>query len=52
MQGTGVVVIEPIACVAECETLEGPSLPCALTGIATLAAGAGVICFTLFHRRS
>ncbi len=52
LQGTGLVVIEPIACVAECETLEGPSLPWALAGAAALAAGAGLVWFSLFRRRS
>lgn len=51
LQGSGLVVIEPIFCVADCETLEGPSLPWAAAGAATLAAGAAVIWFSLFRRR-
>ena len=52
LQGTGLFVIEPIACVAECETLAGPSLQWALAGAMALAAGAGLIWFSLFRRRS
>jgi len=52
LQGTGLVVIEPIACVAECETLEGPSLPWALAGVSALAAGAGLVWWSRFRRCS
>ena len=51
LQGTGLVVIGPFACVAECETLEGPSLPWALTGAVALAAGVGLFWFSLLRRR-
>lgn len=39
LQGTGLVVVEPIACLAECETLEGLALVWALAGAAALIAG-------------
>ena len=39
LQGTGLIVIDPIACVGECTALEGPSPPWALAGAALLAAG-------------
>ncbi|MDT9600068.1 hypothetical protein [Sphingosinicella rhizophila] len=39
LQGSGLVVIEPIACVADCEPLVGPSLPWALAGIVALLIG-------------
>jgi len=52
LQGTGLVVIEPIACVAECETLEGPSLPWSLAGAAALAAGGGLVWWSRFRRHS
>ena len=51
VQGTGLVTIEPIACVADCETLEGPSLQWAITGALTFAAGAALLWFSLFRRR-
>ena len=40
LQGTGLVSVPPILCVAECEPLVGPSLPWALAGLASLAIGA------------
>jgi len=52
LQGTGLVTIAPIACVAECETLTGPSLPWALAGAAALTAGAGLVWWSRFRRRS
>lgn len=52
LQGTVLVTIAPIACVADCETRTGPSLPWALAGAVALAAGTGLIWFSLFRRRS
>lgn len=43
LQGLGLVQIDPVACVAECAPLEGPSLQWAAIGLAVLVAGlAGV----------
>ncbi len=38
LQGTGVVTIDPIACIGACEALEGPSAPWALAGAALMIA--------------
>lgn len=32
LQGTGLIVIEPIACVGECAALEGPSVAWTIAG--------------------
>ena len=50
VQGTGLVTIPPILCVAECAPLEGPSLPWALAGLAALIIGAALLWFS-FRRR-
>lgn len=50
VQGLGLVRIEPIACVAECTPLEGPSLTWAVIGAATLAVGVAVILYGRKHR--
>ena len=49
LQGTGLFTIPPILCVAECEPLEGPSLPWALAGLAALIIGA-VLLWRAFRR--
>ena len=51
LQGIGAVTIEPIACIGECEALEGPSLRWALAGAALALAGAALIWFSMFRRR-
>ena len=51
LQGTGAVTLAPIACVGECEALEGPSLPWALAGAALFLVGLGLLWFSLFRRR-
>ncbi len=51
LQGVGAVTIEPIACIGECEALEGPSLPWTLAGAALVLAGAALIWFSMFRRR-
>ena len=33
LQGTGLIVIEPIACIGECDALEGPSPTWAAFGL-------------------
>lgn len=40
LQGLGLVHLRPILCVANCETVQGPSTAWALVGFAVLAAGA------------
>lgn len=50
LQGLGLVQIEPIACVAECQTLEGPSLGWALIGGGVLLASALAIFYGLKSR--
>jgi hypothetical protein len=49
LQGLGLVNIEPIACVAACETLEGPSLTWAVIGAVVL--GTGLLALFLALRR-
>ncbi|HTM76074.1 MAG TPA: hypothetical protein VL133_00380 [Devosia sp.] len=50
LQGTGIVVIAPIACVGECGALEGPSLPWAISGAAMIIAGTVALLFALRAR--
>lgn len=50
VQGTGLVTVPPILCVAECEPLVGPSLPWALAGLVTLAIGA-ILLWRALRRR-
>lgn len=50
VQGLGLMRIEPIACVAECETLEGPSPLWAGIGAGLFAAGALAIWWGLKRR--
>ena len=50
LQGSGLVSIAPILCVADCAPLEGPSAPWALAGLALLAAGLAGL-WLLFRRR-
>jgi hypothetical protein len=47
LQGVGLVVIEPIACVGECEALTGPSLGWAIAGLAMLLVGAALIWWSI-----
>ena len=49
-QGTGIVTIAPILCVAECAPLEAPSLPWTLAGLAALLVGAALLWFSLRRR--
>jgi hypothetical protein len=39
LQGLGIVHMKPIACVADCRPLEGPSVSWAIVGAVVLAAG-------------
>lgn len=50
LQGLGVVQIEPVACVAECEALEGPSTMWAIIGFVVALAGVLAITFALKRR--
>lgn len=50
LQGTSLVVIEPIACVGECEPLEGPSLPWAFSGLLLMLAAASAFWFAFLRR--
>ena len=50
VQGLGLVRIEPIACVADCKTLEGPSLMWAAIGLVVLLAGAAALFYAAKRR--
>jgi hypothetical protein len=43
LQGTGLVTIDPIACIGACEALKGPSVPWALAGAALMIAALAVL---------
>ena len=51
LQGLGVVIIEPIACVGACEPLDGPSPTWAIIGGFVLAAGLFALVLA-FRRRA
>ena len=40
LQGTGLIHIRPILCVAQCEEIQGPSLVWAVAGLVLAAIGA------------
>jgi hypothetical protein len=50
LQGLGLVHIEPVACVAECETLEGPSPMWAGIGGVTFLVGLAAIVWGVRRR--
>jgi hypothetical protein len=50
LQETGLIVIEPIACVGECAALEGPSAPWAIAGVVAMLAGTAVFWFVWWRR--
>lgn len=50
VQGTGLVTIEPIWCVAECETVIGPNLSWVVMGIIAVAGGLFLIKRKPFER--
>ena len=52
VQGLSLVTIQPILCVADCETLEGPSPGWAAAGAVLLLAGLGAIFWALRRRRA
>jgi len=39
MQGLGLITVQPVLCVADCEPMVGPSATWALAGIVAVAAG-------------
>jgi len=51
VQGLGLVTIKPVACIAKCEALEGPSVVWAIIGGVVVIAGAGLVGFGLRRRR-
>jgi hypothetical protein len=51
LQGLGLLHLQPILCLAECETVAGPSAPWAILGLVFLAGGAFAITRALGARR-
>ena len=51
LQGLGLVQIEPILCVTNCEALQGSSPLWAIVGLLVLAAGSLAILYALRRRR-
>lgn len=51
LQGLGIVTMEPILCFADCETVEGPDLAWAITGLVALAIGGMSIWFGIRRKR-
>ena len=47
LQGTGLVTIQPILCVAECEAIEGPAPGWAVAGALSVAVGLAAIWLAL-----
>lgn len=43
LQGADLVHVKPVACVADCAELQGPSPTWLIVGLLTLGAGAGLI---------
>lgn len=39
LQGLGIVHMKPVACVADCKTLDGPSMQWAIMGAVVVALG-------------
>lgn len=50
LQGLGLIHIEPILCVADCETIQGSSPTWAIIGLCVFAAGLAAIYFALKRR--
>jgi hypothetical protein len=50
LQGTGLVTIQPILCVADCEPLESSSFGWAIAGLVLLAAGVAAVWFAIGRR--
>lgn len=51
LQGTGVAVIEPIACIGECTALIGPNVGWALAGAALMLVGIGIVWWSMRRLR-
>ena len=50
LQGLGLVYLEPIACVGECDTLEGPSPLWVGIGLVVFSVGAAAVWWGLRRR--
>lgn len=51
LQGADLVHVKPVACVADCAELQGPSPTWLIAGLATLAVGAGLIVLARRRKR-
>lgn len=49
-QGTGLIVLDPIACVGDCQPLEGPSVLWSSAGLVLIFAGGAVLRFAWRRR--
>jgi hypothetical protein len=47
LQGLGVVHLRPILCVANCETVQGPSATWAVVGFVVVVVGIGLLSYSL-----
>jgi len=47
LQGTGLVIIDPIACVGECGALTGPNAGWTLAGLGTMLVAAALLWWAL-----
>jgi hypothetical protein len=52
LQGTGIVRIPPILCVANCEPIEGPAPAWAIAGLVVLAGGIAALTYIIRRPRS
>jgi hypothetical protein len=50
LQGTGLLVIDPIACVGECQALRGASFAWSMAGIGLLVLAGGALAY-IWRRR-
>jgi len=51
LQGLGLLTIDPILCVSNCEPLQGPSMSWAVTGFIVLLLGAVALAYGLKRRK-
>lgn len=51
LQGLGLVVIEPVLCLAECTPVVGPDMSWTITGFVAIAAGCAVLAIAFRRRR-
>jgi len=52
LQGLGVVQIQPILCVADCEAIQGASPTWAIIGFLVVTAGALAVFYSLGRRKA